>query len=606
MDASAKEKQEDPAVASIWTNTKLAPSVLIRILLHSLRHIDFYSYLLPLHRLWPLPNMDPGPSKPALLKAETRPITERWEVPFVYGFIVKFAPGLRKKHGLNTPMDFEDALLASGPSLALTGVLEQFLHNLWWKQAKTKCDCRPDAIERTLVALFNHYCTLKEHSTMLWSKTEGKNVNPLSDGVGFYSLNSSTKLRILRQLVEWQLTHCDSVKAQIDFAWGVKHGGHLKGKQPEQQKATTKAPKEPKAKGVPTAAEVEVVEATRLKEQLEIRPIGTDCDKKRYWAVDDSPRVWMSGNPWKNPCDMITVSSTRSELTSLEASIRSSQPAAEPGPKVKRGRFALAHDDLLVKLEEHFPRVDEELIRVERAARKQRAKQAAEERFAELAAMRETRSARTSRKQVDYRAIEKGNGQVDGDEDEEILNDEDDETGTLSEYEDEAITTRRSSRQSSRSAKTSRASSSAPSLVGQKRKSNPTSENSLEWRGERRSSRISSGRFQVDCEEDDEQVDHLSIPENAPVQRVLKKRRIMSDEPESEKIASTATSAKQTIGSPFGGTQRAEPRTAAIGLVAEGSTDGETPSLVSDRKTPGLGWSDSSSLSSLSDSEEDF
>lgn len=86
--------------------------------------------------------------------------------------------------------------------------------------------------------------------------------------------------------MEWQLTHCDSVKSQIDFAWGVKHGAHLKGKQTEQQKATTKAVKESKAKGVPTAAELEAAEAARLKEQLEIRPIGTDCDKKRYWAVD--------------------------------------------------------------------------------------------------------------------------------------------------------------------------------------------------------------------------------------------------------------------------------------------------------------------------------
>ncbi|KAG8910753.1 hypothetical protein FRC01_006148 [Tulasnella sp. 417] len=554
--------------------------------------------------------MDPGPSKPALLKPETRPITERWEVPFVYGFIVKFAPGLRKRLGLNTPMDFEDALLADGRSPVLTGVLDHFLHNLWWKQAKAKCDCRPDAIERTLVTLFNHYCTLKEHSTMLWSKTEGKNINPLSDGVGFYSLNWSTKLRILRQLVEWQLTHSDSVKAQIDFAWGVKHGAHLKAKQTEQQKATTKTAKEPKVKGVPTAAEIEAAEAARIKEQLEIRPIGTDCDKKRYWAVDDSPRVWTSGNPWKNPCDMITVSSTRSELTSLEASIRSSQPDVDPGPKAKRGRFALAHDALLANLEEHLPRVDDELTRLERAARRQREKEAADARFAELATMRQTRSARASRKQVDYRAIEKGNGQGDEDEDEEVLNDEDDETdtpGSLSEYEDEVVTTRRSSRQSSRSAKTSRASSSAPSLTGQKRKSNPTRENSLEWRGERRSSRISGGRFQLnDEEEDDEQEDDLSIPENAPVQRAVKKRRIMSDEPEGKTMGSIATLPKQTVGSASIGTKRAEPRTAAIGLPAEGSTDGDTPSLVSDRKTPGLGWSDSSSLSSLSDSDEDF
>lgn len=552
--------------------------------------------------------MDPGPSKPTLLKAETRPITERWEVAFVYGFIVKFAPGLRKKLGLNTPTDFEDALLASGRSPALTGVLDHFLHNLWWRQAKAKCDCRPDSIERTLVTLFNHYCTLKEHSATLWSKTEGKNVNPLSDGVGFYSLNWSTKLKILRQLVEWQLTYCDSVKAQIDLAWGVKHAGHQKGKQTEPQKATAKAAKESKAKGVPTAAEVEVADPVKLKEHLEIRPIGTDCDKKRYWAVDDSPRVWTSGNPWKNPCDMITVSSTRSELTSLEASIRSSQPLVDPDPKAKRGRFALAHDALILKMEEHLPRVDEELARAERAARKQREKLAAEARFTELAAMRETRSTRASRREVDYKAIEKGNADSDEDEDEdeEMRDDDDDDANTLSslsEYEDEPTTTRRSSRQTSRSAKTSRASSSAPSLTGQKRKARHNSENSLEWRGERRSSRISGGRYQIDSEEEDEEVGRLSIADDTPAGRLVKKRRIVSDEPESKKMGTVVASAKSTIGSLLVGTKGSEP---AIGVAAEGSTDGETPSLVSDRKTPGIGRSDTSSLSSLSDSEEGF
>lgn len=116
---------------------------------------------------------------------------------------------------------------------------------------------------------------------------------------------------------------------------------------------------------------------------------------------------------------MITVSSTRSELTSLEASIRSSQPLVDPDPKAKRGRFALAHDALILKMEEHLPRVDEELARAERAARKQREKLAAEARFTELAAMRETRSTRASRREVDYKAIEKGNADSDEDEDED-------------------------------------------------------------------------------------------------------------------------------------------------------------------------------------------
>lgn len=95
----------------------------------------------------------------------------------------------------------------------------------------------------------------------------------------------------------------------------------------------------------------------------------------------------------------------------------------------------------------------------------------------------------------------------------------------------------------------------------------------------------------------------LSIADDTPAGRLVKKRRIVSDEPESKKMGTVVASAKSTIGSLLVGTKGSEP---AIGVAAEGSTDGETPSLVSDRKTPGIGRSDTSSLSSLSDSEEGF
>lgn len=98
-------------------------------------------------------------------------------------------------------------------------------------------------------------------------------------------------------------------------------------------------------------------------------------------------------------------------------------------------------------------------------------------------------------------------------------------------------------------------------------------------------------------------MDRLSITDDKPAGRLVKKRRIVLDEPESKKMGAVAASTKPKIGSLLVGTKGSEP---AIGVVAEGSTDGDTPSLVSDRKTPGIGRSDTSSLSSLSDSEEGF
>lgn len=66
----------------------------------------------------------------------------------------------------------------------------------------------------------------------------------------------------------------------------MKHSINQKGKQTEQEKIAAKGAKGSKAKGAPTAAELEAASAAKLKEQLEIRPIGIDYDKQRFWAVD--------------------------------------------------------------------------------------------------------------------------------------------------------------------------------------------------------------------------------------------------------------------------------------------------------------------------------
>lgn len=77
------------------------------------------------------------------------------------------------------------------------------------------------------------------------------------------------QLKTLRQLVEWQLVHCDSIKKVIDDAWGIKH--HITSK--SKLKAMAKSQKVV-AKEEPT------------REDLELIPIGMDNDRKRYWITD--------------------------------------------------------------------------------------------------------------------------------------------------------------------------------------------------------------------------------------------------------------------------------------------------------------------------------
>lgn len=115
----------------------------------------------------------------------------------------------------------------------------------------------------------------------------------------------------------------------------------------------------------------------------------------------------------------------------------------------------------------------------------------------------------------------------------------------------------------------------------------------MEWRGERRSSRISGGRYQLEDEENDEQAEFTSTNS----ERAAKRRRIMSNDPEDSKPDAAENLPSRAV--ILGGPKMLQPR----GIAPDGSTDGDTPSLISDRKTSCFGGSDTSSLSSLSDDE---
>ena len=77
--------------------------------------------------------------------------------------------------------------------------------------------------------------------------------------------------------------HCESIKNLIDDSWGVKHKG------PAKRKA---------AKGTETKAATGLASANAAgnvlvnKEELEIVPLGTDVNRKRYWVVDGTPIIF--------------------------------------------------------------------------------------------------------------------------------------------------------------------------------------------------------------------------------------------------------------------------------------------------------------------------
>ncbi len=71
-------------------------------------------------------------------------------------------------------------------------------------------------------------------------------------------------MKILRQLVELQLSHSQEIKAIIDRAWGVSHH------------------KQKKEKGASAGENSNGID----RNDMELKPVGQDSKRERYWIAD--------------------------------------------------------------------------------------------------------------------------------------------------------------------------------------------------------------------------------------------------------------------------------------------------------------------------------
>ena len=167
-------------------------------------------------------------------------------------------------------------------------------------------------------------------------------------------------MKVLRTLVELQLSHSGEVKRMIDVAWRV---------------ARVPPKKKDAANGSDGGPQLE---------DLQLLPIGQDLKRKRYWVVDgkypsrcclrrffrtisattnfliDSPRVYTSTNPWKTSSILETICSSKVEYESIVAFLRAESPP-DPGPGKKRPKSELAHLALIDALEVRSAKIDAEL-----------------------------------------------------------------------------------------------------------------------------------------------------------------------------------------------------------------------------------------------------
>ncbi|KAJ3542825.1 hypothetical protein NMY22_g3360 [Coprinellus aureogranulatus] len=315
---------------------------------------------------------------------------DRWESLYVYSFICKFTNLKHKVQGLESPTEcvliyhpmstvlivlfamfdthsFEEAVMSTGPNDILTHVLAHFILNL---KPQTR-NLSTDLISSTVQSVLGEFLKTPER-TVFWDDTLNANVDPfIASGGGFFTTSWDFKLKVLRQLVDLQLTHAPSIKAVIDRAWGVVHNKH--------KKREITPP--------PDASD------PQSRENLQLLPIGQDASRKRYWVADDSPRVYISTNPWKITCSFQSVSSTKDEYMALIETLKDEAPP-EPKKKQKRPKHEQAHIDLIAVLESRIEAIDTELARVARARKKIQQRQA----LYIQAELRETRTRRRTQK----------------------------------------------------------------------------------------------------------------------------------------------------------------------------------------------------------------
>ncbi|VDB86586.1 unnamed protein product [Peniophora sp. CBMAI 1063] len=303
---------------------------------------------------------------------------DRWETVFAYSFILKFTDLKKKVEDFGNVMDFEESIMASGPHPLLHAILARFVLNL----RPTTRNTSADKFSATLHSVLNEYFA-KGERTVFWDDDLMKNVDPLSgqESNSVFAAPWDTKLKIIRTLVELQLVHSPAIKTSIDKAWGVVHNKHKKKDVPDPPRPD---PSDPFS-----------------QESLSFMPLGQDADRKRYWVVDDSPRVYMSTNPWKISSAITAVSSTRAEYVALLERLRAATPPEDDGKKKKGKAIAEArrtgHVELVNGLGQRLEVIDKEIARIDKLRKK------AQQRAIALAQaeMRQTRTRRQT-KRPDY------------------------------------------------------------------------------------------------------------------------------------------------------------------------------------------------------------
>ncbi|WVW84883.1 hypothetical protein I302_106918 [Kwoniella bestiolae CBS 10118] len=357
--------------------------------------------------------------KHQVVEVKSANMEDDWQIAYVWSFIIKF--NLRNHiPRLECFQDFEKCLkepVANRPDDIFESILICFLGNIKNLRSGSK-NLTPENIQQQL----SNYITDQLTNTSEWTVWdrgwpineedrgscctsdpyrselgrlryygEPSNAraakNPITQvearGGGLFELDWRERASLLRQLVDWQLTHSDSIRNVIHREFPAK-ANDSRGKKPQLE--------------------------NEARDSIIVKELGLTRDRARIWSFDDSWRLYKSGNPYKRPCQLICITSDRETYDRLISDLESFSESSETKPNngVAKGSKAATEakklaqarkneGDLAERLKDRIESAEKEEARIQRARR--RIAQALE--MQQQAEMRSTRTRRQSKK-VDY------------------------------------------------------------------------------------------------------------------------------------------------------------------------------------------------------------
>ncbi|WWC70942.1 uncharacterized protein I206_104894 [Kwoniella pini CBS 10737] len=354
----------------------------------------------------------------AIIEPKADRMLDDWQVAYVWSFIIKF--NLRNQiQKLESIEDFERCLIepvANRPDDILESILICFLANLKNLRSGSK-SITPENVQSQL----SNYIDIKLSQTSEWTVWdrgwpineedrgscctsdpfrselgrlryygEPSNAraakNPIRQveerGGGIFELDWTEKVAILRQMVDWQLTHSESIRDKINKEFPANA-------------------RDSKAKKAPPPE-------LNDKDTITIKELGLTRDRARVWSFDDSWRLYKSGNPYKRPCQLTSITTNRESYHDLIEDMGIFSQSVDTVNNVTKGSKQASEQRkviqarknegaLVEKLKERIESIEKEEARIQRV--RKRIAQAVE--MQQRAELRSTRTRRQSRK-VDY------------------------------------------------------------------------------------------------------------------------------------------------------------------------------------------------------------